>query len=154
MLELLPIVTPILVVGSIALSIYTGNVIERLKKELTAVERQRVDAFKSLAEAQHQREGMQGTLEMHERKKTALESLKTKLTSEQETLASEVLPEREIGEAGQREEEEEEESPSPAKKPKAKPAKSDSVNESDSSAPREREIKVRIPMRRRSHEDD
>ena len=151
MLDLLPVISPILVIGSIVLSIYTGNVIERLKKELTAVERQRTDAFKSLAEAQHQRELMQGTLEMHERKKTALESLKEKLAAEQDTLASEVLPDREIGEAGQGEEEEE--GGSPAKKPEAKSAKKDSAEGSDSSVSREREIKIRIPMPRRHAEE-
>ena len=154
MLELLPIVTPILVVGSIALSIYTGNVVERLKKELSAVERQRMDTFKSLAEAQHQHEGMQGTLDMHERKKSALESMKEKLTSEQETLKSEVLPDRDIGQEGGESDEEEENGSSPEKEPKAKQVESDSATEPPSSVSREREIKVRIPMPRRLRSEE
>ena len=92
---------------------------------------------------------------MHERKKTALETLKEKLTVEQDTLANEVLPDRDIGEAGQRDEQVGDgEDPDPLTKPKAQKAKNDSVEEVDPSAPRKREIKVRIPMPRRSQSED
>ena len=154
MLANLPIISAVLVISSIVLSIHAGRVVERLKKELSGLERRRMDAFKRLAEAQHQREGMQGTLDMLERKKTALLSMQENLNSEQTTLEQEVVPEHDIAEAGKRDDDEADPGPEKekAKEGKAQPQKKAST-EKDQPATREREIKVRIPMRRAKADD-